>query len=236
MLKQNIVLRHMGLTRPRKLSYVYDIYTVLLGIVSLYILKTAQNIDDLPSVALCTVFEYLVKSPIISVNSLINSISNSIVLIVPIIPFQIVEVLITLYRFQDRKHLIIEPMILALFINDVVKPLLLLLVNAILVRLLSLFLHNSGSRGRETIESQNNMKSEGGKDTLIIYSVGVSTTMLALESMYYNIPLLSAIIYIASSILVLFYYLLVRSESNILKITLFSIPPYGIIVLIRDLT
>ena len=228
----------MELTHPRKLSYVYDIYTVLLGIVSLYILKTAQNISDLPSITLCTISEYLIKNALINTSSLINSISNGIVLIAPIIPFQIVEVLITLYRFRDRKHLIIEPIILALFVNDIVKPLLLLLVNAILVKLLSQFLHNSGSRGGETIKSKsNNMESKSDKDTLIIYSVGVSTTVLAIESIYYDIPLLSAIIYIASSALLLIYHLLVRNENNsILRITLFSIPPYGIIVLIRDLT
>jgi len=228
----------MKLTYPRKLSYVYDVYTVLLGIVSLYIFKTAQNISYSSSVTLCTIFEYLTKNTIINNSSLINSISNGIVLIVPIIPFQIVEVLITLYRFQDRKHLIIEPIILALFINDVVKPLLLLLVNAILVKLLSQFLHNSRSRDSETIKSQNNnMKNKSDKDALIVYSVGASLIMLALESTYYDVPLLSVIIYIASSTLVLIYHLLVRNESNsILRITLFSIPPYGIIVLIRNLT
>jgi hypothetical protein len=228
----------MELTHPRKLSYAYDAYTVLLGIVSLYIFKTAQNISDLPSVTLCTIFEYLIKNTIINTSSLTNLISNGIVLIVPIIPFQIVEVLITLYRFQDRKYLIIEPIILALFINDIVRPLLLLLVNAILVKLLSQFLHNPGSRSGETIKRQNNdIKSKSDKDALIVYSVGISTAMLALESTYYDIPLLSVIIYIASSTLVLIYYLLIRNENNsILRITLFSIPPYGIIVLIRNLT
>jgi hypothetical protein len=216
-----------------------NIYTVLYGIILLHLYasflatKSINILMHLPNTSTSLLYNDIA----IKVPALLQSLLTFTLILIPLI---IIEILIVLY-YKKRYQLLAEALLFFLFTGDLIILIELTFLSILFIKIIQFFIDFKKKAGttmafaqhQNTIQLHESLKFYYNDLPTALICFGLVFISLAIETLLYSfIPLIAVLLYI----LLLFITMLTCRRFDIKKSILLCIPPYGIIIAIRDVT
>ncbi len=213
---------------------LFNIYTVMLGIILLlFYLTFLSNLK-------LSIFDYIYIYGF-RVDSLQMYLANSIQALTKYFPrflsyilfsslFIAIETLIVIKQ-RSKPQLLIEALLYFLFTGDITSTLILLIIMILNLKFLTFFINENKNEKKRDVECFSN---EAKLSTLLI-AFGSLLLMFSLESLVFRfITVTTLVVYMVIFIGVAFLKLHCLARQSIAKIILVSIPPFGVVVLMKS--